>query len=302
MWLKDIGDVLRAAGVPVIERRYKRGQYAGLSWDNVGRDRGTGREGFTDFRFVMWHHDASAAGSSTGVDDYCMYMPLAPACNAWVCLGCDGAHQSGTWHLIAGGRANHAGSGGPGWGVARDDMNHYAFGIEVDHTTKESWTGVGKPAQLDSLRRGTAAVMAAYDIDPVPGLLFHKTWTDGGIDGVPVLATRGRKTDIAGLDLVKERAAVQRFLPPLPVIDEKPVVRVADVQPGRRNASVFLVKKALASQGLGQGFVIGTYFGSGLERAWKKWERKLGYGMKAGSTPSRRSLEALGNLYGFEVE
>jgi hypothetical protein len=50
--------------------------------------------------------------------------------------------------------------------------------------------------------------MAAYGMDPKPGLLFHKTWTDGGIDGVPTLPTRGRKNDPDGLDLVAERRAV----------------------------------------------------------------------------------------------
>ena len=207
VWLTDLADILRAAGVPVEEMTYKRGPYAGRHWTKVGAN---GR-GLSDFQFVMWHHDASKPGPSYGALEWVMYSDVAPAASIWV-------DMKGTWFIYCAGLAWHAGRGGPGWGVPQDAMNSYALGIETDHTTGEPWP----PAQLESLRRGTAAIMAAYGIDPQPGLLFHRTWTDGGIDGVPVLPTRGRKNDPDGLDLVTERQIVARLI----AGDDKEIARL----------------------------------------------------------------------------
>ena len=197
VWLTDLADILRDAGVPVKEMTYTRGPRAGMKWNKVGAN---GR-GLAAFKHIMWHHDASPAGPSPGALDWVMYSDLAPAASIWV-------DMEGVWHIYAAGLAWHAGRGGPGWGVAKDMMNYYALGIETDHTTGEPW-----PAkQIDSLRRGTAAIMFAYGMDPKPGLLFHKTWTDGGIDGVPTLPTRGRKNDPDGVDLVAERKRVANLI------------------------------------------------------------------------------------------
>lgn len=197
VWLTDLADILRAANVPVEEMTYKRGPFAGKLWKQVGAN---GR-GLTDFRFIMWHHDASKPGDSPGALDWVMYSDVAPAASIWV-------DRRGVWHIYAAGLAWHAGRGGPGWGVPKDAMNNYALGIETDMTTGEAWA----PAQLESLRRGTAAIMAAYGIDPTPGLQFHRTWTDGGIDGVPTLPTKGRKNDPYGLDLITERQILTRMI------------------------------------------------------------------------------------------
>jgi hypothetical protein len=207
VWLRDLADILRQANVPVVEMKYERGPFAGRKWTQVGAN----NRGLAGFDYIMWHHDASPAGPSggakvdakgigtspTGALGWCMYSDVAPAASIWI-------DMQGTWFLYVAGLAWHAGRGGPGWGVAANMMNYYALGIETDHTTGEPW-----PAkQIDSLRRGTAAIMAAYEMDPRPGLLFHKTWTDGGIDGVPTLPTRGRKNDPDGLDLAAERRRV----------------------------------------------------------------------------------------------
>lgn len=309
VWLREAADVLRAAGIPVVEEKYTHGQYAGKTWSTVGRDRGYGCEAFTAFRFIMWHHDASSPGPSASVGEYCKYMSLGPACNAWVCLGCNGKHPSGTWHLLAAGRVNHAGEGGPGWGVQRDAMNYQAFGIEVDHTTGESWKPDSKQAQLAMLRKGTAALFKHYRLDPVPGLLFHKTWTDGGIDGVPVLPTRGRKIDIAGLELLHERAAVKGLMgstPPVPAPKPqpaRPVVRLSQVAPGKSNPETLIVKRALIKEGLLRGaFTLTPRYGRGMQRAYRAWQEKLGYtGKAADGVAGLDSLRRLGLKHGFEV-
>lgn len=206
--IADAADILRAANVPVIEERYTQGPYKGKSWKDVGWQ----GQSYRDVKFVLWHHDASPTGDSPGALWWMMNNALAPAGCIWVCSGCNGKHASGTWHLIAGKLSNHAGTGGPGWGIGKDQMNAYAVGIETDHTYGESWAPPKKQAQLMSLRLGTAALMKAYGLNPKPSLLRHLDWTNGLVDGVPRLPTYGRKNDIDGLNLEAERAYVTSLM------------------------------------------------------------------------------------------
>jgi hypothetical protein len=206
--IADAADILRAAGVPVIEETYVQGPYKGKRWQDVGWQ----GQGYRDVKFIMWHHDASPTGDSPGALWWMMNNALAPAGCIWVCSGCNGTHASGTWHLIAGRLSNHAGTGGPGWGVMKDQMNAYAVGIETDHTYGESWAPPKKQAQLDSLRLGTAALMNAYGLSPNPSLLRHLDWTNGMIDGVPRLPTFGRKNDLDGVDIHEERIRVAALM------------------------------------------------------------------------------------------
>jgi hypothetical protein len=202
--IRDAADILRAASVPVIEERYTTGVYAGKSWKDVGWQ----GQPYRDVKFLLWHHDASPTGDSPGALWWVKQSELAPCGAIWVCSGCNGAHASGTWHVFAGLLSNHAGTGGPGWGIAKDSMNAYALGIETDHTFGESWAPTKKQTQLASLRLGTAALMKAYGLNPNPSLLRHLDWTNGEVDGVPRLPTYGRKNDISGLNLTDERVRV----------------------------------------------------------------------------------------------
>ena len=206
--IADAADILRAANVPVIEETYIQGPYKGKRWQDVGWQ----GQSYRDVKFILWHHDASPQGDSPGALWWMKYNDLAPAGCIWVCSGCNGAHASGTWHLIAAKLSNHAGTGGPGWGIGKDAMNAYAVGIETDHTYGESWAPAKKQAQLNSLRLGTAALMKAYGLNPNPSLLRHLDWTNGMIDGVPRLPTFGRKNDIDGLDIHAERRRVAELM------------------------------------------------------------------------------------------
>jgi hypothetical protein len=185
VWITDAAKVLRAAGVKVKE---------------VGpwKSRSASGGGYPDLRFIMWHHDASPEGPSPGALEW--MVSQGPAANMWV-------DTKGVWHIYCAGVSWHAGTGGPGWGVAKDQMNWHALGIETDHTWGEEWNEV----QLDSLRRGTAALMQHYGI-PAKNLLFHKTWSDGGVDGLPYFVTRGRKNDPDQLNLKKERKRLARLM------------------------------------------------------------------------------------------
>lgn len=215
VWLKDMSKILKQAGVPVIAESYNRGPYAGKTWKTVGFN----DQGYRAFKHILWHHDASPKGDSPGALEWMKYMEIAPAGAIWVCSGCNGKHASGTWHLIAAGLSNHAGTGGNDpkrsgntWGVPVDGMNAVALGIETDHTYGEAWTGKKKQQQLNSLRRGTAALMLAYGIKPKPGLMRHLDWTNGLIDGNGKFTTYGRKNDVDGLDIADERRRVSRIM------------------------------------------------------------------------------------------
>jgi hypothetical protein len=92
----------------------------------------------------MLHHDASPAGeTSNGADVIINGRPglEGPLSQLWL-------DYDGRWHVIAAGRASHAGEGGP-WGViAHDQGNRDAIGIETDHTTDEEWSDLQRSEAL----------------------------------------------------------------------------------------------------------------------------------------------------------
>ena len=167
-------DALRAAGLTVVEHD---------GWRNRGLS--------TARRFepaaVVWHHDASAPGDSPGVPAFMIGRFETAAAQFWV-------DRAGRWHIIASGRAPHAGEVLPGM-----PDNETSIGVETDHTTGETWP----PALLSSLRIGTAALLAHMGKD-ARGLHFHKT----------ICAPPGRKIDPAGLDLATERARASVLITP----------------------------------------------------------------------------------------
>lgn len=199
VWLDDLVSVLRKAKVQVVPMRYEAGRYAGKTWAQVGAE----NRGYAQFRGVMWHHDASPAGDSgkasidangygvrpTGALWWCMYdgFGWAPAAAIWV-------DRYGKWYVYAAGRTNHAGVGTSA--ITGMNMgNAYLLGIETDHGTNEDWP----EAQISSLRRGTAAIMRHYKLDPKTALIGHKEYAPG------------RKNDPDGLDMNLERRRVARL-------------------------------------------------------------------------------------------
>lgn len=162
--------VLRAAGITVVE-------HAG--WETRGLSPAARR--FEPSRLV-WHHDASAKGDSPGVPAFMISNFETAAAQLWV-------DRQGRWHIIASGRAPHAGEVLPGM-----PDNETSIGIETDHTSGEDWP----PALLSSLRRGSAAILNHMGVGAVEGLHFHKT----------ICAPKGRKTDPDGLYLAANRVKV----------------------------------------------------------------------------------------------
>jgi len=154
-----LADVLRDAGCTVVEES---------GWKTRGRD-----GSFTP-RGVMMHHDASPAGeTSNGVDVIRDGRPglAGPLAQLWLAY-------DGTWHVVAAGRANHAGEGQ--WhDIPRDQGNTYCIGIETDHTTDESWSGGQRSAAL----AGVAALCDRLGIRTRDGLAdwfcAHKEYAAG---------------------------------------------------------------------------------------------------------------------------
>jgi hypothetical protein len=176
--------VLREAGVPVEGMTYKYGRYAGKRWDKVGWN----GLGLNELRGIMWHHDASPEGDSPGALQWCMYSDLAPCASIWV-------DRYGKWWVYAAGLANHAGLGSSPL-APNNTGNQFYLGIETDHNTGEKWP----KEQISSLRKGTAALMKHYGLDPKVALEFHKTYAPG------------RKNDPDGLELKTERRRVARLM------------------------------------------------------------------------------------------
>lgn len=140
---------------------------------------------------IVWHHDASPVGP-TGQWLSSAWDSGEPSAQIWV-------DTNGKWWFIGHGQAWHA-------GVVASGMpdNSNSVGIETDHTTGEDWP----PALLDSLRKGTAAILAATGKKAADHLWFHKQ----------IASPPGRKQDPDGLEIDVERVNVDRIMGGLPVI------------------------------------------------------------------------------------
>lgn len=152
-----LADVLRDAGCRVVEEG---------DWQHRGRPSG-------DFhpRAIMLHHDASPPGQTSNGADVLINGRDdldGPLCHLWLAY-------DGSWHIIAAGRANHAGEG-DGWGVvARDQGNRDSIGIETDHTTDERWSD----PQLSQGNIGVRALVAHMGIDVNNAVTAHKEYAPG---------------------------------------------------------------------------------------------------------------------------
>lgn len=141
-YLTDLADVLRGAGLAVIELD---------GWPT--RSRGSGGYEAGRPTHIMVHHTASPP-SSSGRDDaeYCAWGDEdSPLSN--LCLDRDGA-----WWVLAAGATNTNGAGGPIDCVPEDSMNTYALGIEANGGYGEVWPDV----ETASYVAGVSALRARY--------------------------------------------------------------------------------------------------------------------------------------------
>lgn len=237
-----------------------------------------------DPKNVVWHHDGSAKGASPGVVAFMLSRFATAAAQAWVCMGCDGAHPIGTWHVLASGRAPHTGPTLPGM-----PTNYDSLGVETDHTTGESW----HPDQLRSLRVGTAAILEKMRRRPSRALHFHKT----------ICSPPGRKTDPDGLDLSMERVRVGALMGRA-TVSLSAVRRAAQRGDASAPRATAIVQRELRAAGLLRGAYVPGRFGPWTRAAYAGWQAELGYrGRGANGIPGEQSLRALGrHRYKFRVE
>lgn len=148
--------VLRAAGLTVVEE---------AGWATRGREFATNPVG------VILHHDVSAAGDIpahptviiNGRPATRTQKALPGPLSQWY------LNRRGVWHVVAGGKANHA---GPGSFNGLTSGYSTLLGVEAANTgTGEVWPEV----QLDSYSRGIAAILNQLS---APSLMAigHKEW------------------------------------------------------------------------------------------------------------------------------
>lgn len=165
LWLAD---ALRAEGVKVVEA---------AGW----RDRGSAT---FNPKGVICHHTAGPARGDAPSLGVCINgRPGLPGPLCQIVLA-----RSGTAHVIASGRANHAGAGG--WrGLT---SNAQVFGIEAENTgLGEPWP----PVQYAAYVRCVAALCRRLQL-PVGMVCGHKEWAPT------------RKIDPKGIDMTRFRADV----------------------------------------------------------------------------------------------
>lgn len=148
-YLTDLADILRAAGLTVVEVD---------GWGTRGRSSG----GYDDSRpwCVMWHHTASWTTAENDVSYIVYGSPDAPLSNLYLA-------RDGTVWVCAAGATNTNGKGQAqimSKGVVpADSMNTHAIGIEAGNSgTGEQWP----QAQVDAYFAVNNALAAGYGLLP----------------------------------------------------------------------------------------------------------------------------------------
>jgi N-acetyl-anhydromuramyl-L-alanine amidase AmpD len=173
MMLLWLAQALRAEGVKVVEVD---------GWKTRGQP-------MNPPKVVVAHHTATRATTSDAAVVRLLRVGRTdlpgPLCHV-------GLSRDGTAHLIAAGRANHAGTGG--WQGVIGNAN--AFGIEAfNNGAGEPWPQV----QLDAYDRVCSAVLRHEERD-ASWVCAHREWAPG------------RKIDPTGIDMNLMRTRIQALL------------------------------------------------------------------------------------------
>ena len=163
----------------------------GLTVKKVGGWKGRSAGSFAP-RGVLIHHTASPRTSGdlpcAGICTNGRADLPGPLCN--ILIG-----RSGTVLLVAAGRANHAGEGGPYASIPRDQGNAYLVGIECEND------GIGElwPDKQRKAMGIVSAVLLKRMNQPARMCFAHREWTT-------------RKPDPRGIDMDNFRERVQKEL------------------------------------------------------------------------------------------
>lgn len=122
------------------------------------------------------------------------------------------------------------------------------------------------------------------------GLCYSTDWKESGKIDVAVINEIGPRwgQTLAGYAREVNDVVVWRPAP------QKGVVNLHNLHKGEKHQDVLEVKKALKKKGY-KGFIMNDKFGVGLQRAYKKYQERLGYsGKAANGIPGPTSLKKLG--------
>lgn len=212
VWLPT---VLREAGLNVVET---------TGWKTRGRD---GEAYSMRPRVVIGHHTASL---STTPDTTVTALLVngrtdlpGPLCHL-------GLNRAGTYIVIAGGKANHAGAGQ--WMDANESVEAigieaYNYGAGVPFPSREPWSQV----QLDAYDRGIAALLKYLGRDE-RSYCGHREWAQ----------PPGRKPDPSGIDLNAQRSRIRTLLQKDNTVILQPGTRGYHVIPWQRALNAALIK------------------------------------------------------------
>ncbi len=175
--------VAESDDVARMRRIIARMRSAGLTVEVVEGWETRGRPGLFHPHVVCEHHDASPL--STGLRGYLASIVKGRA-DLPGPLAQFQVSRDGVWFVVAAGRANHAGVGGPMLGIPANSANAYAYGVEVANNGRSE---PYLPALDESLDIGFACILLEIG-KPAGNLAGHKEWTPRKTDPVHSMASR----------------------------------------------------------------------------------------------------------------
>lgn len=234
LYLTDLADILRAAGLPVIELPGWKTRARGSG----GYDPARGAEG------ISVHHTAESPlmdGSASAVYG-AINHPSKPISNCYV-------SRKGVWYVQAAGASNTSGKGGPYHGIPLDSANARTIGIECGNDgVGEAWPD----DQVTSILHGVAALYRTYGERFGWGIELgrvyaHFEWAPGRkIDprGPSIYSDRQNvmwdmdrfRGDVAGIVFAAPEAPVPP--PPIEIVTPPPVQPIPEPPPTTSNSSV----------------------------------------------------------------
>lgn len=163
-----LADALRDEGCRVVEEG---------DWEHRGRP------GSFEPTGVLWHHTGSTASESNPFPTKSVLINGRPDLEGPLCHV--GIGYDGVCHVIAAGRANHAGACS-GWGpfTSSEDGNTQLVGFEIDYDGTQAMSA----AQFDAATRCSAAVLKRLGHDEEWAARHEETsttgkWDTGGVTG-----------------------------------------------------------------------------------------------------------------------
>lgn len=185
MTLDWLADALRAEGCTVVEE---------------GNWRARGRPGTFDPYGVLWHHTGTTTSMSNPFPTKNTLIDGRPDLAGPLCQV--GIGYDGVCHVIAAGRANHAGAcNGFGPFTSAEDGNAQLVGFEIDYDGTQAMSA----AQQDAATRCSTAILKRFKKDQGYAANHKETsttgkWDTGGMSGDQLRALIKARLDGGGQD------------------------------------------------------------------------------------------------------